>query len=216
VGVGILKGELGLADPAKPVHGLRLNLDDCSGMTWVQAGVELVEQLGAAGEHRIAWGYVCHYRPAKSGTAQPVQNRLGWRRWQVDVDATGVADGDQLANPRVPRDRRGQPADGRVVFGLADQPGQLAGERAVFGGEDGQDLGQRANRRRILRPVSRIVEDCRDVMVGGGALDQLGELGLARPGACGLDAMLVNSGGGQQARRGQRGRFGRFHRHRPA
>jgi hypothetical protein len=42
------------------------------------------------------------------------------------MDGAGVADGDQLADPGMPGDRRGQLADGGVVFGLADQPGQLS------------------------------------------------------------------------------------------
>jgi hypothetical protein len=122
---------------------------------------------------------------------------------QVDVDGAGVADGDHLADPRLPGDRGRQPADRWVVLGLADQPGQLTPEAHVLSGERSQNLGQRPDRRRVLRPAGRIVENRRDVAVGGGALNQPSQLGLARPGVGpGLAALLINSGRGQQACRG--------------
>jgi hypothetical protein len=101
----------------------------------------------------------------------------------VDVDSTGMTDGDHLADPRVPGDRRGQLANGCVVFGLADQPGQLAGETGVRGGECGQDLGQRPDRRGVLWPGGGLIQDRADLMVGSGALDQVGEPSPAWPGA---------------------------------
>jgi hypothetical protein len=69
------------------------------------------------------------------------------------------------------------------VFGLADQPGQLASERAAFGGEDGHDLGQRPDYSGVLWPGGELIQDRSDVAVGGGAPDQPGELVVARPGA---------------------------------
>jgi hypothetical protein len=55
----------------------------------------------------------------------------------VDVDRAGVADGDQLADPGAPCDRRGQLADCGVVFGLANRPSQLTSEGGAFGSERG-------------------------------------------------------------------------------
>jgi hypothetical protein len=60
----------------------------------------------------------------------------------MDVDGTGVADGDHLADAGVPGDRGGRRTERRVVFGLADQASHLPPEGAVLGGEWGQDLGQ--------------------------------------------------------------------------
>jgi hypothetical protein len=91
---------------------------------------------------------------------KPVQDRLGGRWWQVDVDAAGVADGDHLADVRIPGDRRGQLADRGVVFGLANQPSQLTSEGGAFGSEGGQDLGQRPDRHRVLRPGIDVIKDC--------------------------------------------------------
>jgi hypothetical protein len=56
VAVGVLQGQLGLADPTQPVQRLRLNLHDRGRLAGVQALVELVEQVGAAGEVGIAQG----------------------------------------------------------------------------------------------------------------------------------------------------------------
>jgi hypothetical protein len=50
----------------------------------------------------------------------------------VNLDATSLADGDQLADPGMRGDCRGQGTDGRVAFGLADQPGQLTGKDVVL------------------------------------------------------------------------------------
>jgi hypothetical protein len=67
------------------------------------------------------------------------------------MDGAGVADGDQLADPGMPGDRRGQVADGGVVFGLADQPGQLSldGRRPGSGPSSGPSGG--ASYRAVLR-----------------------------------------------------------------
>jgi hypothetical protein len=79
VAVGVLESELGLADPAQPVQRLRLDLHNNGCLARVEAGVELVEWLGTAGEGRVARGQVGHQRSTDSGTVEPVQERLG--RW---------------------------------------------------------------------------------------------------------------------------------------
>ena len=132
------------------------------------------------------------------------------------MDSAGVADGDHLADPGVPGDRGREPADGGVVFGLADQPGQLAGERLILGGERGQDLGQRADRLGILRPSGDLVEDRLHIVVGGGSLNQPRQSSPALPGAGDDLVALIDRAGGQEACRGQRGRFGPLHDQFPA
>jgi hypothetical protein len=115
----------------------------------------------------------------------------------MDVDATGLTDGDQLADPRMPPDRGRQPADHSVVLRLADQPRQLTTEASILGGDRGQDLGQRTNRRGVLRPGGDLLKDSRKVATSDGPLDQPGELGLARPDAgLGLPAVRVDLAGG--------------------
>jgi hypothetical protein len=81
VGVGVLEGELGLADPAQPMQGLGLDLDDRGRLPGVQLLMELVEQLGAAGEGRVAGRQVGRQRAAGCGAVQPVQHRWNRRWW---------------------------------------------------------------------------------------------------------------------------------------
>jgi hypothetical protein len=87
------------------------------------------------------------------------------------VDIAGLTDGDQLADPGVPGDHSRQPADHRVMLGLADQPGQRSPEALVLGGNRVQDLGQRTNRRRVLRPGSDLLQDSRKVATSDGLVD---------------------------------------------
>jgi hypothetical protein len=63
----------GLADPAQPVHCLRLGLHDRGRLAGVQALVELVEQVGAAGEGGVVGWQVRHQWAAMSGRVEPVQ-----------------------------------------------------------------------------------------------------------------------------------------------
>jgi hypothetical protein len=105
----------------------------------------------------------------------------------------------------VASNRGGQPADHWVLFGLADQPGQLASEMAVLGGQCSQDLSQHANRRRVLRASDDLVQDRPDLAVRGDLLDQSRELDVARPDADpGLTALVVEGLASQQAGRGCR------------
>jgi hypothetical protein len=130
VAVGVLDGQLGLANPAQPAQRLRLGLDDRGGLAGVQALVELVEQLGAAGEGGIAWRQVGHQRP-RTGWGELVEDGGRWWGWQVDVDLAGAADGDQLADPGVPGDLGHQGSGGRVLLGLVEQAGKLRPQLAV-------------------------------------------------------------------------------------
>jgi hypothetical protein len=56
----------------------------------VQALMELVKQVGVAGEGGIARRQVGHQRP-HPGLGQLVEDRGRCRGWQVNVDGTGAA-----------------------------------------------------------------------------------------------------------------------------
>jgi hypothetical protein len=89
--VGVLQGELGLADPAQPVQRLRLDLHDRGSLARVQAPVELVEQVDPAGEAGVAGWQVGHQWAAVPGWVEPVQQR---RRRVLRGRAGGLLTGD--------------------------------------------------------------------------------------------------------------------------
>jgi hypothetical protein len=117
--VGIFDSELGLTDPTQPMQRLRLNLDDRGHLVWVQRGAQLLQQLLAAGEDRVAGRQVGHQGTLASGR-QPIQHRGRRCGGKVEVNVAGLADGDQRADLGVPIDLGDQLADPRGPLGVSD------------------------------------------------------------------------------------------------